>query len=135
MAHTASCHCGALRATIAGEPLAVNVCHCRDCQRMTGSAFSYNAYFDRTQVQVEGASRIYTRNGPEGRQVRFRFCPECGGKVWWDFDLRPDLSGLSPALFEGNSFPPPTYSIWEQSKESWVGLPGNWPHFQCGSVR
>jgi hypothetical protein len=102
---------------------------------MTASAFSYNAYFDKKQVQVDGNSQVYTRKGQEGREVRFHFCPECGGKVWWEFDLRPELCGVSPALFDGGPLPPPTYSIWEQSKQWWVGLPDEWPRFQCGSAR
>lgn len=51
---TARCGCGALRAICVGAPVRVSVCHCLDCKRRTGSAFSWNARFRSARVRVEG---------------------------------------------------------------------------------
>jgi hypothetical protein len=62
----------------------------RECQRRTGAAFGVGVFFEKAQVRAEGASKVYTRDGQEGRKLRFHFCPECGTTVYWDLDLRPD---------------------------------------------
>jgi hypothetical protein len=129
MNRTARCLCGSLRANVEGEPVFVNVCHCLDYQRRTGSAFSYNAYFNAAQVRTEGQSTSFTRTGQEGRAVRHRFCPACGTTVWWDLDLLSGLYGIPLGLFEDTSFSPiPNVSSWERSKRSWVCLPEGMRH-------
>jgi hypothetical protein len=95
MSRTARCLCGLLRAHVEGEPLSVNTCHCLDCRRRTGAAFSYNAYFDKACVQTDGPRECYVREGQDGRQVRHHFCPTCGTTVYWDLDMRPGRYGIA----------------------------------------
>ena len=61
------CRCGRLRYRVVGEPQAVNCCHCRDCQRITGSAFAVNAAFPTSQVELR--PRV-ERARPADRQRR-----------------------------------------------------------------
>src|SRR5690348_1321888 len=58
MERIARCHCSALQATVRGQPEWVNVCHCKACQRRTGSVLHAGAYFLRTQVDIGGVSKI-----------------------------------------------------------------------------
>jgi hypothetical protein len=50
---TAACHCGRLSLTCEGEPKKVSMCHCLDCQRRTGSAFSVAAFYEREMVHID----------------------------------------------------------------------------------
>jgi hypothetical protein len=134
MSRTARCLCGLLSARVEGEPLAVNICHCLDCRRRTGAAFSYSAYFDQASVQIDGPSECYAREGQDGRKVRHHFCPSCGTTVYWDFDMRPDRYGIAAALFDDPAFPRPSYSFWEQQRRDWVVLPVGVEHFQGNPV-
>ena len=124
MERTACCHCGSLRATVGGEPTVVNVCHCKACQRRTGAVMHSGVYFNKSQVRIEGPEKIYTRD-VEGvrRKISFHFCPTCGSSVYWHLDLRPDHYGIAVGAFADPDFPPPTLSVWEQTKHSWINLP------------
>ena len=54
MDRTAQCHCGSLRVIATGEPDRVYLCHCKACQRRTGTAFHFGATFPKEQVQLDG---------------------------------------------------------------------------------
>ena len=132
MARTAHCSCGALRVEVSADPDAVVACHCGECQRRTGSVFGVGAYFKREHVHAEGHSKIYVRDGQEGRKLRQHFCPTCGTTVFWDADLRPDHIGVAVGTFHDSNFPPPTRSVWEESKHEWVAFARDVSHFAHG---
>jgi hypothetical protein len=123
MERLAQCHCGALRATTFGDPLLVNMCHCKACQRRTGALAGNGAAFAKTQVKIEGPSKVFERDGQAGRKVRFHFCPNCGTSLYWDADVRPDWYLVAVGAFADPGFPPPSVSIFEESKHRWVQLP------------
>ena len=102
----AQCQCGQLRAVASGEPDAVNMCHCSECQRRTGAVFGSGAYYKTSSVRIEGPSKLYTRDGQGDRKVRIRFCPNCGSSVYWEADLRPGLYGIAVGAFADPRFPP-----------------------------
>ncbi len=129
MKRTAQCHCGSLRAIVSGEPAAVNCCHCKACQRRTGALMHSGAYFEKSQVRIEGPEKVYTRDVEAGRAISFHFCPTCGSSVYWHLDLRPEHFGIAVGAFADPEFPPPTYSVWEDSKHAWIGLPDGIEHF------
>jgi len=123
MDRTTRCQCGALRAKVTGEPVRVIICHCIDCQRRTGAAFSYNVRFERTQVQLEGAGCCYEREARGSRKIRNYFCPTCGTTVYWELDLLLTLYGIAAALFEDKPLPLPRISIWEENMCGWAVVP------------
>jgi len=108
---------------VEGEPIIVNICHCRRCQRRTGAPMSSNAYFPKAAVRLEGEYKIYTRDGQDGRKLSNHFCPNCGATVCWTLDMRPDHYGIAVGAFNDPSFPAPVLSIWEQSIYAWMTLP------------
>jgi len=132
MTRTAHCSCGALRVEVSADPDAVVACHCGECQRRTGSVFFVGAYFKKERVHTEGPSKIYVRDGQEGRKLRNYFCPTCGTTVFWEAELRPDYIGVAVGAFHDNSFPRPTRSVWEESKHGWVAFDLDLPHFVQG---
>jgi hypothetical protein len=130
MERLAQCHCGALRAIASGEPLLVNMCHCSACQRRTGALASTGAAFAKAQVTIEGPRKVFERNGQSGRKVRFYFCPNCGTSLYCEPDVRPDLYILAVGAFADPDFPPPSASIFEETKHAWTKLPDGMKHFQ-----
>jgi hypothetical protein len=94
--------------------------------------FGVGAYFKREHVHAEGPSKIYVRDGQEGRKLRQHFCPTCGTTVFWDADLRPDHIGIAVGAFHDSNFPPPTRSVWEESKHEWIAFSHDVPHFAQG---
>jgi len=126
---TAHCCCGSLRAEALAEPIVVAACHCTECQRRTGAPFLVGAFFAKEHVRAEGPSKIYVRDGQEGRRVRVHFCPTCGTCVYWDSDRRPNVIGIAVGAFADPSFPAPTVSIWEQTRHPWVDFHHELAHY------
>ncbi len=89
MERIAQCQCGSLRAIAAGEPGSVYLCHCKACQRRTGTIVHTGAYYPKENVRFEGPSNVYTRVAATGFAVHFHFCPTCGTSVDWISDKRP----------------------------------------------
>jgi hypothetical protein len=123
---TASCRCGQLTAAATGEPVRVSVCHCLDCQKRTGSAFSAQARWPSDQVAIAGTSKTWSHLGDSGNRITHHFCPDCGSTVHYSIDGKFDglvairLGALDdPYPFE------PRFSVWEKRKHDWVEIVGD----------
>lgn len=80
---TGGCQCGALRYEIdADAPLDLYACHCRECQKQSGSAFGISAIFPLDAVRiVKGMPKIWTRPTDSGNTTDCAFCPDCGTRI------------------------------------------------------
>ena len=78
---TGGCLCGQLRYEANAEPIFSAVCHCKTCQKQSGTAFRVVIAVPRPAVSIQGSPKIYTRTGDSGQQVVNRFCPDCGSTV------------------------------------------------------
>jgi hypothetical protein len=119
------CLCGAVRFRAIGEPLRTLVCHCRFCQRMTGSAFFAQASYDIGAVEFTGApmSQHAHRSEGSGRQVYVHFCPHCGTTVSLTFERWPQARGMSRGAFDEPDSLSITSHIWTESAQSGVVVP------------
>jgi hypothetical protein len=119
----ASCCCGELRLTTAGEPVRISICHCLECQRRTGSVFGTQARFPRAQVTIEGRASEYVRKGDSGDPITFRFWPACGSTVYWTLSALPELVAVAVGAFADPAFPAPRVSVYERRRHGWVAVP------------
>ena len=130
MERIGQCHCGSLRVIATGEPDRVYLCHCKACQRRTGTAFHFGATYPKEQVRLDGERKIYERDADAGYRIRFHFCPNCGTTLYWEGDRNPAVCGVAVGAFDTSAFPPPSDSIWEESMYPWLGLPASMEHHQ-----
>lgn len=81
---TGGCQCGAVRYEIAGDmPSTIYVCHCRECQKQTASAFGMSLPVASENFRLtEGSLSHWTRPADSGATVDCAFCPTCGTRVW-----------------------------------------------------
>ena len=96
---TGGCLCGRVRYTVTGEPAFSGLCHCRNCQRYTGSAFEALIAFPAASISVQGELKTYDDTGDSGQPVHRRFCPNCGsggGQRGGRFTGRDDRAGGHP---------------------------------------
>jgi hypothetical protein len=119
----AACSCGQLRLTAEGDPIRISMCHCLACQRRTGSPFGVQARFPADRVHVAGRYANYLRTSDEGEERAFRFCPDCGATVFYTTTAAPDLVAVPVGAFADPSFPPPTVSVYESRRHSWLPVP------------
>jgi hypothetical protein len=117
----ASCGCGALTVHVEGDPVRVSVCHCLDCKRRTGSAFSWNATWPAGQVRAEGEYTTFERGSEDGFWARTHFCPSCGVAVFYEIERRPDMVSVPVGAFSDPDFPAPTVEVYVERRCFWVG--------------
>ena len=124
MERTASCACGALSVRVEGEPSAVAVCNCLQCQKRTGSVFGVGAYYPNEQVlEKSGKSQAYERSSDSGRKIVGHFCPICGSTVFWEPEFLKRHTGVAVGCFASPDFPTPGLVAWSASKHDWVRFP------------
>jgi hypothetical protein len=128
MTRRAACNCGQLQLTCEGEPARISICHCLACQRRTGAAFGYQAWFERPKITaISGRSTEFKRVADSGKSVTSRFCPVCGSTVYWEAELFPGLIAVAVGAFADPAFPPPKHSVWERRRHAWVETPADLP--------
>ena len=122
---TAACRCGQLRAKVAGDPVRVSVCHCLDCQKRTGSAFSAQARWPEARVELDGLSKTWTHRADSGNRIIHHFCPDCGSTVHYRIEGKFDgLVAIPLGAFDDPYFLRPAFSVWEARKHDWVAILG-----------
>lgn len=119
----ARCSCGQLSLTVNADPIRISVCHCRACQRRTGSPFGQQARFPRDAVEFHGQARLYTRSGDSGSTITFHFCDRCGSTVYYELGALPEVIAVPVGAFADPDFPPPRVSVYEGCRHPWVTLP------------
>ena len=124
----ATCRCGQLRVECSGEPGRVSVCHCLDCQKRSGSAFSAQARWPEEQVETTGEFNEWSTVGDSGGRGTFRFCPVCGSTVTYVIDAMPGVVAVAIGAFADPKFPAPMISVYEERMHSWVTMPAGIEH-------
>lgn len=100
--HAGRCLCGALIFEVAGQPRDVINCHCRFCQRATGSAYLVETLFEKPDFrQVAGSPRVYRhRSAGSGKLIDMQFCGTCGTRTHMTFERFPDIVGVFSGTFD-----------------------------------
>lgn len=120
---TGRCQCGAASYRVSAAPLAVYVCHCRECQKQSASAFGISVTVPKRHFHLErGGIRTWTRRTDSGRTLHCHFCIRCGTRLWHD---GPDWDELS---VKGGSLDQPldlasAIHIWVSRKLPGVLIP------------
>jgi hypothetical protein len=77
------CQCGAVRYEISGQPVSLYVCHCRECQKQSASAFGISVIVRRSEFRVtRGEAKVWSRSTDSGGTLACAFCPACGSRIW-----------------------------------------------------
>ena len=126
------CACGAVRYRVTTEPMFVHCCHCRDCQRQTGSAFVLNAVIEADRVTLlAGAPEPVSMPTDSGRPHDIHRCPQCKTAVWSDYGRRRVMIFLRVGTLDDPTALVPDVHIFTRSKLPWVRLPPEVPAFEA----
>jgi hypothetical protein len=128
-AYAGGCACGAVRYEIADEPMVMNDCQCRDCQRTSGTGHgSYLTFPRRTAVTLKGAATRRDMVADSGNVKTRAFCPACGSPVYLTFAAMPDLFTVHAASLDEPDRYKPQMVTYRVRGEAWdridPGLPG-----------
>jgi len=119
---TGGCHCGYIAYEAEVDPATVRVCHCTDCQKLTGTAFRTNiASQPGTFRLTSGAPKVYIKAAKSGNKRTHGFCPECGTSMnAASTDPNPSSFGLRVgSIDQRTQFRPPARQIWCRSALPW----------------
>jgi hypothetical protein len=122
------CLCGTFRYTVDGSFGDVRYCHCSQCRRGNGSAFSANARIDRFQWTLEGPQDGITEF--EHKPGRFKaFCSRCGSPLYARSSHDPDDIRVRLGGFDGNLEVTITGHVWTSSKSTWYVIDESIPQY------
>lgn len=121
------CLCGACRYATDREPLNVRACHCRQCQKVTGSAF-----YPRVMVPLAG----FDSHGPIGwwrtaGGIDRGFCRRCGATLFSRRDSAGTIGLAMGSLDQPDRFAPGEH-IWTASRQAWLVIADGRPHHPAG---
>jgi hypothetical protein len=120
---TGRCHCGSIRYEATIDPAQVTMCHCSDCQMLTGTAFRANVPAPRASFRLEGGPpRVYVKTADSGNRRAHAFCPECGTPVYSSsVEEEPPVYSLRVGCLDQRHALRPGRQIWCQSALPWSG--------------
>jgi len=119
------CTCRYVRYRMTSKPLFVHCCHCRWCQRETGSAFALNALIEADRVQLlQGDVEIVDTPSASGKGQKIARCPRCRVAVWSNYAGAGDaVRFVRVGTLDEPDRLPPDIHIFTDSKQPWVVLP------------
>ena len=123
------CTCGELRYRLHARPMFVHCCHCRWCQRETGSAFALNALVERDRVErLRGDIETVVTPSNSGKGQKIVRCPRCKVAVWSHYGGAGEaICFVRVGTLEEPDRVPPDIHIFTSSKLHWVVLPAGVP--------
>ena len=127
MALTGGCLCGQVRYTLAEAPRFQVVCHCTNCQKQSGSAFSVNLGVAKSALTLTGVLKTFEDRGDSGNPVLRRFCPDCGSPILTEILLDPGLAILKAGTLDDTAIVAPQRHIFCASRQGWGTLPDGVP--------
>jgi hypothetical protein len=123
------CLCGKVRYSADAEPTFVGVCHCTNCQKGTGTAFSVVVALPKPQLRVQGTLKTFTGRGDSGKATYRRFCPECGSPLIDEAEVMPDVAMIMAGTLDDSSWVKPAMEIYCDRTQPWVQLGGERQRF------
>jgi len=123
------CLCGTVRYTAEADPTSATVCHCRDCQKFTGSAFAALVLATKEAVTIEGALKTFSSIGGSGNPILRHFCPECGSSIAEEPGTRPGMIILNVGTFDDPTVAKAGREIFCDDALPWVEVHGEIPRF------
>ena len=126
---TGGCLCGAVRYTAETDPANAGVCHCRDCQKFTGSAFATVVMAPKEAMTLSGSLKTFSSVGGSGKPILRHFCPECGSSIAEEPGTRPGMVILNVGTFDNPAVAQPALEIFRDHALPWVQILGDMRRF------
>ena len=123
------CTCRHVRYRLTSRPMFVHCCHCRWCQRETGSAFVLNAMIEADRVEPHsGEVDVVDTPSNSGRGQKISRCPKCRVAVWSNYaGAGPAIRFVRVGTLDEPDRLPPDIHIFTESKQPWIVLPADVP--------
>lgn len=125
-----SCQCGNITYELLEPPLMVAACHCKECQKLSTSAFSITAIVKTESVKFRGELKQWDRLAESGNKNYAKFCPNCGNRIYHFNPDKPDTIKLKPSNLSDTTLINPSIHIWVSEKQDWYQIPEGVQQFE-----
>lgn len=127
------CNCGAVRYRLSGKTLGVAACHCTNCRKQSGSAFSVNLVVKAADMSVDGPLAQYSDRATEsGQAVQREFCGACGSPIRSVQTAMPQIAVVKVGTLDHPEHFAPKVHIWTRSAVPWANIPEDAITFEKG---
>jgi hypothetical protein len=113
------CHCGAITYEAEVDPETTGICHCTDCQTLTGTAFRVTVRAPAEHFVLRGKPTIYVKTADSGRKRAHAFCPTCGSPIYATSAENATVYSLRLGLIRQRKEMRPRREIWCASALPW----------------
>lgn len=115
------CHCGAITYKADVDPDRTAICHCTDCQKLTGTAFRVTVQVPEADIAFSGTPKIYVKVGDSGNKRAQGFCGECGSHLFaTSVGDGPKVYGLRAGTSDQRQQLVPVKQVWHRSALHWL---------------
>jgi len=118
-----SCQCGQVSYELLEEPSMVVACHCKECQKLSTSAFSITAMVSADSVKFNGVMSVWSRTCDSGNISAAKFCPSCGNRLYHFNPEVPEQLKLKPSNLSDTRIIKPVAHVWVSEKQDWYQIP------------
>jgi hypothetical protein len=124
------CHCGYITYEAEIDPENTVICHCTDCQTLSGSAFRTVVFTRKGTFKIRsGELKIYVKTGDSGTKRPQAFCPECGTPIYSTIvGDNPKVHALRVGTVRQRAELVPKVQFWSRSARHWLRDIGSMPH-------
>lgn len=115
------CHCGGIRYEAEVDPGQVSICHCTDCQMLTGSPYRVTVLTARDNIRLNGDPKLYVKTGDNGRKRLQYFCADCGSPLFTAGEgAEAGIWGIRWGSIRQRHELVPQRQIWCRSAAPWI---------------
>jgi hypothetical protein len=123
------CHCGQITFEAELDPDSVGICHCTDCQTLSGSAYRITVQVPAANfVLRSGTPKIYIKIAESGKERAHGFCPNCGTPIYATDPHQARTYGIRVGTLKQRSQLRPQRQIWYRSALDWAADLRDLPH-------
>jgi hypothetical protein len=116
---TGRCSCGAVRYQVEGDPVYAVLCHCRDCQRASGTGHVPVMGMPKATFAVQGETKSYAVRGTSGLSAIRYFCPTCGSLLFGMTEVAPEAVSIYVGTLDDPSTFQPEAVMFTRNRHDW----------------
>jgi hypothetical protein len=114
------CHCGKVSYEAEADPAKAGICHCTDCQNLSGSPFVAYIQVPAATFKLRGTPKVYIKVAESGNRRAQAFCPDCGSRLWAAAEKDTPVYNLRLGGVRQRAQLAPRTQVWCQSALPWV---------------
>lgn len=129
------CLCGRVRYESEGTPLFSVICHCRDCQKASGTGGVPVMGVPKATFRVTGQPANFAMAGGSSKQAIRHFCPDCGSLLFGTPEVIPDMVTIYAGSLDDPDLFRPQHTMFTRDRPCWARIDAAIPEYETVPIR